>query len=330
MISVKSFSNKGTKYLIDAYFLGLSFKERIRFLILFYPKYSPVRYSIFILNLMFQFFPPLFSRKYKKISEIILSNLNLDSSGKYLFLFHKLSTSGKIYIYKFDKNNQLEFFIKFNTNPKYHKKLEHEKNVLEKIKDKDVFFKIPEIIKFGFDKNFSFIIYRALEESCILFDKRKLYPAKIVDSIRSLNILECYDKVFDLKDLVEIKNTVSNKKLKKLLGEINFSLSVEAYSAHCDLGSENTFLKIDQKPKKYILVDWEDFCDVAPMGVDEVSLWLGKNHRHLKSFYKPKKRKKVEEFINYFSKNKIGLKNAIISLLFLAKRKNDLAEIIIK
>ena len=330
MISLESFSNKKTKFVFDTYFLGLSFKERIRFLMIFYPKYSPVRYLIFILNLVLQFFPLLFSIKFKKISEIILSNLNLDSSGKYLFLFHKLSTSGKIYIYKFNKNNQLEFFIKFNTNATFHKKLEHEKNVLEKIKEKDVFFNIPEIIKFGFEKNFSFIIYRALEESYILFDKKKLYPAEIIESVRSLNVFECYDRVFDLKDLIETKNIVRNKELKKLLGEINFSLSMDAYSAHCDLGSENTFLKIDPKQKKYTLVDWEDFCDVAPMGVDEVSLWLGKNHRHLKSFFIPKKRKKVEEFINYFSKNKIGLKNAIISLLFLAKKKNDLAEIIIK
>ena len=329
MHNLETYLTKKNRSIFDTYSTGMSINERIKNIIDVYPKYSIKRYLIFIFNLLCNLNPPLFNNKYKDLSKDILFILNFDTKGKYLFLFHKFSTKGKIYIYQFNNSGNLETFTKFNTNSLFHKKLENEKNVIGRLKKKDLNFDIPEVIKFSIEKHFSFITYKALRKPQNLLDKSIPYPLEIIDSIKSLKISKNKEFFFDLKTLIEIKKRINNDKLKRFIEQIDFYRTLNSYPAHCDLGSENTFFDTSSKKKKYTVIDWEDFSEVAPLGVDEVGVWLGRNHKIIKSiFFKFRKKSLLNNFFIFFSKSKIGLEASIISLLFLVKKENDLAEMI--
>ena len=80
----------------------------------------------------------------------------------------------------------------------------------------------------------------------------------------------------------------------------------------------------------YTIIDWEDFTPCAPIAVDLVSIWLGKNHSKLKSTFKPNIEVLSEDFIDFFSNESIGIINAVIALIYLARIGNDLALIFCK
>lgn len=69
-----------------------------------------------------------------------------------------------------------------------------------------------------------------------------------------------------------------NARVASELAAIDDASPVALAPAHGDFGSENFYVDL---ARRVYLIDWEHFCDAAPILTDEVGFWIGKNHRSI-------------------------------------------------
>jgi aminoglycoside phosphotransferase len=85
----------------------------------------------------------------------------------------------------------------------------------------------------------------------------------------------------------------ANARVTSELAAIDDASPVALAPAHGDFGSENFY--VDPARRVY-LIDWEHFCDAAPILTDEVGFWIGKNHRAIRRGAREVARDFAQEF----------------------------------
>ena len=251
-------------------------------------------------------------------------------SGFVVFL-HKINQCNRAYIVVFSEKNKPNSFIKLALSKEAAMGLRQEKDALIKLSQLSTEFQIPELIKFDDYGDTAFIETKYIQDEFKLIEKSSdIIPPILENALLSLGNSTTF-KFLVIKKFYWFRITISkitNHKIFNLLDSIQDKDSFSFCPAHCDLGSTNILKNVDKNSelKKYSIVDWEFYEDSAPKFTDRVGYWLGFRHKKIKS--KNYGDELWKEFLDFFTGEEADINLAIISLIFLAYKGIDLAEIL--
>lgn len=100
-----------------------------------------------------------------------------------------------------------------------------------------------------------------------------------------------------------------NARVASGLTAIDDASPVALAPAHGDFGSENFYV---DPARRVHLIDWEHFCDTAPILTDVVGFWIGKNHRAIQRG----DREVAQDFAREFEEHRDS--DLLLALIFLS------------
>ena len=314
--------------IIDFYYTGDRLNG-LKSLIRHYPSYSYLRLALKIINGINQI---TFKFKPKDLNLLLFEHLNFNTTGNSkAFLTHKFNQNNRIYIIEFNKKGPAEKFIKF-TNSKIEKnKFRQELKNLNYIKNK-LSFSIGNISSFIDSKNGMFLIFDAISNKFEAYNKKQALPDFILKEIENLRPKKFPNELM-ASEIMGWRRAIKyckNLRILNIVRRIKLNKNFRVVAAHCDLGSENIYLKRPYtNPEDFIIIDWEYFNISSPELTDRVSLWLGQYHLLIKKKRKNQINKLTNNFLSNFSNHNGGVEAAVLAILFLANSGLDLAQILI-
>lgn len=260
-----------------------------------------------------------FSNKPDNNLEILLSFYD-SFSKKYskeelytVFIWSTVEDRNRYYVHLLDKFGNKVYFVKITTNIDDYALIEIEYNNLISLEDKcndSLLFKIPKVIDFEKNDTYCSLVVETLEKDYKLFHpEHNNVPKELIKSIQgkisSIKLNEIY-----LLDWYVLGNKSKNIiLLKDYIYSLDESLQINLALGHGDFGGENIF---QNSQKEFSIIDWERSNNKAPVHLDIVSYWLGKNHYNLKF----NENATVEEFYKYFiNYKKVDVALALIFLV---------------
>lgn len=316
--------------ILDFYTSGLKRVDAWKALKKTYPRHSRKRKILFLINALnvmtCNFQPSTLGRLFNQLP---LSYKQVMVSRFVVFL-HKINQCNRVYIVVYSEKNKPNSFIKLALSKEAAMGLRQEKDTLIKLGQLSTEFQIPALIKFDDYGDKAFIETEYIRDEFKLMEKSSdIIPPILENALLSLGNSTTFK--FDvIKKSHWFRITISkirNNKIFSLLESIQDSDSFSFCSAHCDLGSTNILKNTHENSelKKYSIIDWEFYEDSAPKLTDRVGYWLGFRHKKIKS--KNYGDELWKEFLDFFGDNEADISIAIISLIFLAYKGVDLAEI---
>lgn len=316
--------------IIDFEFEGGGRFDAVSALLQFYPNYSFKRRLLKGINCLNQLGPIISSRQIKKLAAVYDRLPCLSIGGKRTFLLHKVNQNGRVYI--FDQNSDGKFtkITKLALNNTAALGLKRESEVLKMLAGRTE-FQIPEVKLYEDWKQGGIIQLSAVCFDHLIHDKRQNLPETLLEAIAKLRNPSAPKTLpSDLIDGWQIaRKRASTPLICKIANKIQLDNHFEVSAAHRDLGSENVFYsKNSSDINEFTLIDWEFFSETAPAMTDQVSLWLGHHHRHIKGWGKPRINMLASDFLFDFKNTPGGRASAVLALLHLAEMGIDLAQFI--
>jgi len=243
-----------------------------------------------------------------------------------VFLWSTVDGRQRYYVHFLDLNGEKKYFAKLTTNKDDYSLIEAEYNnllLLEKRKkSEELLFTTPKVINFENNYKYCSLIVESMKKDYKLFHPEKNpIPLKLIRNIQG----EIHKK--NLEDVKSFEWWLNSKLFDEvsILRKYIMSLSQDTYVditfGHGDFGGENIF---QNNKEKFIVIDWERSTTNAPVLLDLISYWLGKNHKELKN----NQTEVIDEFYNYFKS--YSQKDVALALIFLASVNFDLSFIISK
>jgi len=243
-----------------------------------------------------------------------------------VFLWSTVDGRQRYYVHFLNLNGEKKYFAKLTTNINDYSLIKTEYNnllLLEKRKKSEVLlFSTPKVIDFKTNHIYCSLVVESIKKGYKLFHPEKNpIPLELIKNIQG----KIYKK--DLEDIMSFewwKNSKSFDEvsiLRKYIISLNKDTYVDIAFGHGDFGGENIF---QNNKKEFIVIDWERSTTNAPILLDLISYWLGKNHKELKN----NQTEVIDEFYNYFKS--YSQKDVALALIFLASVNFDLSFIISK
>ena len=223
----------------------------------------------------------------------------------------------RFYIHLLNSNGKKQMFTKITKNKSDFSLLKNEFTQLEKFESQKNIFSVPNIIDFDFWNDYCYLVVSSIEEKAKLnHPEKNQFPSALNNEIMGDKGLVTLSKIIDQswwKSFYEKRQMALT--LYNYINNQDLNSKINVCFAHGDFGSEN-ILKFEDK---FIVIDWERATENAPVCLDKIAYWLGKNHKTIKT--KPKV--KAKDFFNEF--NKVPKLELALSLSFLVGANFNLA-----
>ncbi|MBX3617918.1 MAG: hypothetical protein KF839_12410 [Nitrosomonas sp.] len=318
-------------YLIDFYYSGANIIDSLAALHRFYPRYSLKRKIAYLMNainlLIFRRVP----RRLKLISDVVSKIPVKAPDGALAILLHKIAQNGRVYVFELDGKGKPLTVTKIALTEAARSGIVREREILKQLEHVELPFDIPRAVNFIDSNGICALSMSAINDNLSIHEKSKGIPDYIFNAIASLRSSDApiSQPISAFGWFSSIKKRITNPAIIEVVQQIASDNFFAVCAAHCDLGSENVFSKLETDFDKSIfaIIDWEFFTEFAPAMTDRVAYWLGQHHRNFKrEFGSWNARESAIYFLNEFRNTPGGEAAAVLALLALLHQGNDLAE----
>lgn len=316
---------------IDYEFTGGGRREALAALARFYPRNSPKRHLLRLLNAANQL---TVRRKpsYDGPVAAAVERLPRPAPGNArAVLSHKIRATKRVYAFDIDRMGHATIVWKIALTNEAAKGLEKEQCALAFIAEKAP-FQVPSLLHYRDWDGGGMIATTAAPKSFLLHGKSNGLQPALFEAIGGLSGEKSPLSLAEFDDdrWRRTWGVMTNERLRKVISDEDDLAQLDFRSCHGDLGSENVLsINRGRAVSDYYLVDWEHFSQFAPALVDEVGYWLGAHHRSFKGWRTKSALALTDLFLRWAETAKGGRFASVVALIYLASRGIDLAQMLI-
>ena len=250
------------------------------------------------------------------------SDKRVDSKFYPVFIWSTIEGRQRYYVHILDIDGNKIYFVKITSNSEDYKLLKNEYKALTELQGRERFtYTSPKVIDFIENNIYCSLSVESLHSNYKLFHPEfHDLPEKLLNEIRGnieiLNIEEVYDCSWYKLAVLDEYNL-----MREYTHSLKKDQTVKIAFAHGDFGGENIF---QDNTGKFNVIDWERATKKAPIMLDHIAFWLGKNHKN----FRHNEDDTVNDFYLYFANyEKLDI---ALALIFLNSVNFDLSFFILK
>jgi len=231
----------------------------------------------------------------------------------------------RVYVYYFDKNYKTVVFAKIGIDEQSHRKIEHEYIAIQKLKSdfyKKLFsFCIPEVSDRISVRNGIVLLFEPLHE------KNSIKAIEYEEWNSVITQLQTNRRFATTKE-IQVKPWFPKSSATDSDGRrsfLQFFMGVQQDGLHvCRVHGDLTPANIIKTKKKMWVIDWEDYCEEAPLRTDEINYNIQEFSRYDNSLMA---RRFIDKYL--LTKSNSDCYDVLTALAFLAWTGRELAQVLI-
>lgn len=205
----------------------------------------------------------------------------LSNSLNNVFIWSPIEERGRFYIHSFDELGNKLLFTKLTTCLNDFDLIRNEYEFLKYFEKRKKSFKTPSIKSFEENEHLCYLTVESIPDNYKLFHPEfNKFPIELIKEFQQEKENLTLSAIFNLN---WVKNELNNNYLFsifKYLKNLQLNTPIELSVGHGDFGGENIYINNE---KNFMIIDWERGTKFAPILLDKLSFWLGKNHYYLKN-----------------------------------------------